>query len=140
MDSAMPLARAVGEFGAASGLAGHGSLARRRQFYSGPSRLGQSDGDGLLRGAGTVLAFANMVNLFPDKFSGLSAGRLSFRGIFAGTFNCFSFRHIELLSSAVSRFFPLNSTLRRTACGAMLHTWVVSLPALAGDPGYVSAE
>jgi hypothetical protein len=58
----------------------------RRRFYARSSGLRKSNSDHLLRRLSPVLALANMVHLFTDKFARLGARRLSFASIFLGTF------------------------------------------------------
>ena len=45
---------------------------RWAQLYPSSSRFGQANGDRLLRRTGAVFPLANMMDLFPYKFSGLS--------------------------------------------------------------------
>jgi hypothetical protein len=66
---------------------------RRRQPYSCPPRLGQTNGDGLLRRAGTVFAFSNVFHFFADKLACLRAGRFAFTLIFARAFDWFFVWH-----------------------------------------------
>jgi len=66
----------------------------RRQFYSGPTRLGETNGDRLLWRAGAVFAFPNMFHFFAHKLTRLSAGRFAFTLVFACSFDCFFFWHI----------------------------------------------
>jgi hypothetical protein len=70
----------------------------RRQFYSGSSRLGQTNGDRLLWRSGTMLAFPNMFYFLAYKLASLSAGRFAFALIFARSFYCFFFRHNKMVS------------------------------------------
>jgi hypothetical protein len=42
-----------------------------------------------------MLAFANMVYFFTDELPRLGARRLAFAGVFSGSFNGFSFRHMQ---------------------------------------------
>ena len=50
---------------------------RRREFHAGAARLGEPDGDGLLRGARAVLALAHVVNLLAHELSRLRGRRLA---------------------------------------------------------------
>src|SRR5437660_150674 len=67
----------------ACGLAALGRLA---ELHAGAAGLGETDGDGLLRRARAVLAFADVVNLLADEFTGLRAGRLSGARLFSCAF------------------------------------------------------
>src|SRR5262245_47460574 len=60
-----------------------------RQLDSGPSRLGEPDGDGLLRGSCPVFALADMVHLLANELAGLRRRRLPFLPILFCTFECF---------------------------------------------------
>jgi hypothetical protein len=60
--------------------------------------LRQSDGDGLLARARTVLALAHVVHLLPYELAGLRARRLALPSIFPGPFNRLLLRHGFLLS------------------------------------------
>src|SRR5256885_13052430 len=64
------------------GPAGDCSFARRRQLYTGASRLGKANGDRLLRAARTMLAFADVVHFFADKLPGLGGGRFALASVF----------------------------------------------------------
>src|SRR5207253_6284645 len=52
------------------------SLFRGWKLHAGATGLGQPNGDRLLRGARSVLAFADVLHRFPDKFARLGTGRL----------------------------------------------------------------
>lgn len=69
---------------------------RRRQFHSSPARLGQTDGDGLLRRTRAVSAFADMMKFFAHKFARLSGRRFSFAPVFARPFDGGFLRHKKL--------------------------------------------
>src|SRR5262249_22530387 len=64
-----------------------GGLARfgRRQLYSCSARLGKSDGDCLLGGAGPVFALPDMFHFLANEFAGLGAGGLAFARILTRT-------------------------------------------------------
>jgi hypothetical protein len=78
------------------------AAARRLQFHTCSAGLGKAYRDRLLRGCGSVFAFADVVHFFLYEFSGLGAGRFSFARIFAGAFERLFFRHIFLLSGKPS--------------------------------------
>src|SRR5437763_9082118 len=75
----------------------------RRQLYSGPPRLGQTNGDRLLWRAGTVFAFPNVFHFFAHKLACLSGRRLAFALIFARAFNWFFFWHNKMISPLDAR-------------------------------------
>lgn len=75
----------------------------RRQLYSGPPRLGQTNGDRLLWRSGAVFAFPNVFHFFAHKLAGLSAGRLAFTLILARAFNWFFFWHNRMISPLATR-------------------------------------
>jgi len=54
-----------------------GPLFWRSKPYSRPARLGQTNGDCLLRRARSMLSFAHMVNLFPHELTRLARWRLA---------------------------------------------------------------
>jgi len=54
------------------------ALFWRRQLHTRAPRLQQADRDRLLRVAGAVLAFADVVHLFADEFARLRERRLPF--------------------------------------------------------------
>ena len=66
-----------------AGLIGSLSGARWRKVDARASRLRKTDGDSLLGGARTVLALADMVYFFADKFTRLRRWRLA--GFLVGT-------------------------------------------------------
>jgi hypothetical protein len=82
----------------------------RRQFYSGPPRLGQTNGDRLLGRSGTVFAFPNVFHFFAHKLSRLSGRRFPFTFVLARTFDCFFFWHNKMVSPLATR---LDVTKRR---------------------------
>src|SRR2546422_9171893 len=55
-------------------LGGRAARLGRRQLHAGSARLGQPDGDRLLRRAGSVLTLSHVLDLFADELAGLSAG------------------------------------------------------------------
>src|SRR5262245_39581233 len=63
-------------------------LLRGRQLHTRATCLGQADGDGLLRGAGAMLALADMFDLFPDIFARLRGRRLALTFVLASTLDC----------------------------------------------------
>jgi hypothetical protein len=69
------------------------SFLGRGQLYTGTTRFGQSDGDGLFGRAGAVFTFANVFHFLADKFASLSRRRFTFPSIFACPFDCFFFWH-----------------------------------------------
>lgn len=69
------------------------SALGRAQFHSGLAGLVKTDRNGLLGVRRTVFAFADVVHLFPDEFSGLRGSRLTFPLIFCCAFECFFLRH-----------------------------------------------
>jgi hypothetical protein len=70
----------------------------RRQLYSGPPRLGQTNGDRLLWRSGAVFAFPNVFHFFAHKLACLSGRRFAFTLILTGAFNCFFFWHNKMVS------------------------------------------
>ncbi len=86
--------------GAAGGTAGgltrllrYGALLRRLEGDTGATGFVQSDGDRLLGVLGSVLAFANMVHFFADKFSGLGGSGFTFCFILTGAIEGSFFWH-----------------------------------------------
>src|SRR3954447_18473612 len=77
---------------------------RPRQTDAGAPRLGQADGDRLLRRPRTMLAFAHVMDLFPNELTSLGAACFPGALISAGTFHRFFFRHWLLRSG------PLDAT------------------------------
>jgi hypothetical protein len=75
----------------------------RRQLYSGPPRLGQTNGDRLLWRSGAVFAFPNVFHFFAHKLARLSGRRLAFALIFARAFNRFFFWHNKMISPLATR-------------------------------------
>jgi hypothetical protein len=75
----------------------------RRQLYSGPPRLGQTNGDRLLWRAGAVFAFPNVFHFFAHKLARLGGRRLAFALIFARAFNRFFFWHNKMISPLTTR-------------------------------------
>jgi hypothetical protein len=53
------------------------AFLRRRKLYASPARFRQTDRDGLLGGAGSMLPFPDMVHFFTNKFSSLRRRSLS---------------------------------------------------------------
>jgi hypothetical protein len=75
----------------------------RRQLYSGPPRLGQTNGDRLLWRSGAVFAFPNVFHFFAHKLARLGGRRLAFALIFARAFNWFFFWHNNMISPLATR-------------------------------------
>jgi hypothetical protein len=101
----------------------------RRQFYSGPPRLGQTNGDRLLGRSGTVFAFPNVFHFFAHKLSRLSGRRFPFTFVLARTFDCFFFWHNKMVSPLATR---LDVTKRRNICA----TKAVALREEGNDDSY----
>src|SRR3954470_3556137 len=74
---------------------------RPRQTDAGAPRLGQADGDRLLRRPRTMLAFAHVMDFFPNELTSLGAGGFPGALIPAGTSHGFFFGHGLLRSSSV---------------------------------------
>jgi hypothetical protein len=93
----------------------------RRQLYSGPSRLGQTNGDRLLWRSGAMLAFPNVFHFLSHKLARLSTGRFAFALVLARSFNCFFFWHNKMVS-------PLKGCLdvNKKAAGVTSRRFVVS--------------
>jgi hypothetical protein len=78
---------------------------RCRQLHAGAAGFGEADGDGLLDGAGAVLAFADMFDFFADEFAGLCGGRFALGGVFVSSLDYFLFWHglsFPLFNSALA--------------------------------------
>src|SRR2546422_6376001 len=65
-------------------LGGRGARLGRRQLHAGSARLGQPDGDRLLRRAGSVLPLSDVLDLFADELTGLSAGGFALTPVTTG--------------------------------------------------------
>src|SRR5213593_551167 len=87
------------------------SLWRRWKLHASATSLRQADRDGLLRRASAVLAFAYVVNLFANKFTGLRGWRFAFLCIFTSTFYGLFFRHTSSPDSK-SSFLILTVDIR----------------------------
>jgi hypothetical protein len=74
-----------------------------RQLYSGPPRLGQTNGDSLLWRSGAVFAFPNVFHFFAHKLARLGGRRLAFALIFARALNWFFFWHNKMFSPLAIR-------------------------------------
>jgi hypothetical protein len=97
----------------------------RRQLYSGPPRLGQTNGDRSLWRSGAVFAFPNVFHFFAHKLARLSGRRLAFPLIFARAFNRFFFWHNKMISPLATRLDvkELVSPWRRASlCSAVART------------------
>ena len=70
----------------------------RRQLDSGSTRLGETNGDRLLRRAGAMLAFPNVFHLFSHKLARLSGRRFAFTLVLPRAFNYFFFWHNKMVS------------------------------------------
>src|SRR5437867_1695013 len=107
LDGPRPLGRGLGPgaamallvrpLGAPPRLFRRGTLLRRRQVDPRLPRLGQADRDRLLRGAGAVLALADVVHLLADEFPRLRRGRLALPLVLLGPLDRFLLRHVLLL-------------------------------------------
>src|SRR5262245_6692255 len=87
------MAALVGVLGTlARPLAGLAAL-RRLQIDAGPAGLRQTDRNRLLRRAGSVFAFANVMHLLADELAGLSGRRLALTPISLGSFHGFLLGH-----------------------------------------------
>jgi hypothetical protein len=69
---------------------------RRRQFYSSPPRLRETNRDRLLRRASTVFALANVFHFFAHKLASLSRRRFALALVFARAFDGLFFWHFKL--------------------------------------------
>ena len=78
---------------AAASLFGHTPLGGRPQVDAGAPCFGQADGDRLLRRAGAVFAFANVMHFFAHEFPGLCACGFALPFVTASPFKCFFLRH-----------------------------------------------
>jgi hypothetical protein len=67
----------------------------RRQFYSGPTRLGETNGDRLLWRPGAVFAFPDVFHFLTHELARLRRRRFAFTLVFACPFDCFFFWHIK---------------------------------------------
>jgi hypothetical protein len=81
----------------------------RRQLHSGPPRLGQTNGDRLLRRSGAVFAFSNVFHFFAHKLARLSGRRFAFTLVFARTSNWFFLWHNKMISPLASRLDVINN-------------------------------
>lgn len=113
------LASRIVALGPGFGLFRDSSFFWRRQFDAGAPRFGKADCNGLLRRAGAMLAFPDVIHLFAYEFSSLRTGRLAFARIFLGSFDSLLFRHhylhcelvfcaIRRCSSSVGKAFEAN--------------------------------
>jgi hypothetical protein len=85
----------------------------RRQFDSGPTRLGETNGDRLLWRAGAVFAFPNMFHFFAHELARLRRRRFAFKLVSACPFDCFFFWHITNCFASTDGFG--RRRLRRTS-------------------------
>src|SRR6516162_8268027 len=94
---------------------------RHGQLHAGTSRLGQPNGNGLLRRLSAMLSFANMMHLFTDKLAGLCTGRFSLLRIVTSSFHyiLFLLLHVPYLlkSDPEKKCAPLLSWLSPHASG-----------------------
>src|SRR4030095_13403897 len=74
------------------------AFLRRRQLYSSPASLRQTDHNCLFGRSRTVFSLADMFHFLAHKLTGLGRGRLAFALVLASTFNCFFFWHNRLFS------------------------------------------
>src|SRR6266700_8354118 len=93
----MFLAFAISMLRAASSFLRCLASRRRREIDARPARLGQANGNRLLGGLRSVLAFANVVHFFADELPRLRRRRLSLAFILLGSFHGFLFGHGYLL-------------------------------------------
>src|SRR6516164_2700716 len=73
---------------------------RHGQLHAGTSRLGQPDGNCLLRRLRAMLSFANMMHLFTDKLAGLRTGRFSLLRIVTSSFHYILFLLLHVPTSS----------------------------------------
>ena len=71
----------------------------RRQLYSRPPRLRETNGNRLLRRTRAMFAFSDVFHFLAHKLARLSAGRFAF----ALSFNCFFFWHNKMVSPLATR-------------------------------------
>jgi hypothetical protein len=81
----------------------------KRQLYSSPPRLGQTNGDRLLRRSGAVFSLPNVFHFFAHKLASLSAGRFALALILSRAFNCFFFWHNKMISPLTTRLDVVNN-------------------------------
>src|SRR5262249_58048777 len=65
-------------------LGGRTARLGRRQLHAGAARLGEPDGNRLLRRAGSVLTLSDVLDLFADELAGLSAGGFALTPVTTG--------------------------------------------------------
>jgi len=99
--SSRPLGAVGGRFPAR--LRGGGAFLGRRQPDAGPPRLGEADRDGLLGGAGPVLALADVMDLLPHELARLGGRAHILTRILPRPFERFLFRHLALLAQVTPR-------------------------------------
>jgi hypothetical protein len=121
----MILAGFVGAFGTFPSFLGHRASFRRFEFHSGSARLGEADGNGLLRRASAMLAFADVVHLFADEFACLSGRGVAFALVFPCSFERGFFWHFD------------SFLLGKKKTGWAISAALVKLPSIAGA-GYPS--
>ena len=73
------------------------TFAGRRKIYSSTTRLGKTDGGGLLRVARAVFAFPDVLNLFAHELAGLGRGGFTFPSVFVSALNGAFLGHTRLL-------------------------------------------
>lgn len=71
---------------------------RRLEIHARAARLRKTNGYGLLRGARSVFALADVLHFLTHELTGLSARRLSLPLIPAGPLDCSLLRHVNLQS------------------------------------------
>src|SRR5207248_6497538 len=79
--------------GPGSHLLGSPPAFGRSELDAGAARFGKPNGNSLLRRARSVLALADVMHLFANKFARLSAGRFSLARVFVGAFQCLLLWH-----------------------------------------------
>jgi hypothetical protein len=99
--------------GAVSGFV-RGRRAWRRQLHARAPRLGQPDGNGLLRRPCTVLSLTHVMNLFAYEWTGLRRWRPAGTLGGARTLQRFSFRHYDLPRGTGATPVPTIGGCRRT--------------------------
>lgn len=81
---------------------------RRSQFYPSSSRFRQANSDRLLRRTRTMFPLPNVMDLFPDKFSGLSRRRFALARVLFGSFQGLSFWHMVFILLTNDGLKPTN--------------------------------
>ena len=109
----------VGARRALTGLLASGAFLRRGKIHARATGLRQSNGDGLLRGSGSVLTLSDVVHLLANELSRLCARGLPLPLVSAGSLQRTFLRHKATLYSSrpktwrSSRLARLRTSLRR---------------------------